>query len=702
MKNGWSYYRDIDGSEVKHAPKTLIDNVYVQEAETVGLQSLLDAKLQNEASVIQTTHIADGAVLEAKLANAAVTSGKIANGAIKDEHIPNEEISPAKITDFGGTVITTVQDKLAQVTSGIVSENELYRQVVLAIITSLQKIGIEGTVGEDLYIKIASIAQEQIDHLKAQTAEILEATIQTANIDWANISQLTTAIAQVTLGQIKTADIDFAKIKDMVADKAIITQGTGGDLYISRLRVTDANMVSLTTGKLVVKGEDGKYYQITVGEDGNVTPVEVKVEGANIEDSTVAGSNLIENAISARELNAQAIFADEATMINLFAGMGRFGELFAASAVMPHITANVIASDALSVKVSDAIAPYGVTRAATAPANPTKDMLWLDTGVTPNLLKRWDGSAWTVVNDVGARNLIPRTSSEYVEVNTGEYYKNLYELPARFPLSDLGLKVGDKIVFSADIDGGEYGARVRITTYSAATGTDDKTMFYGSDVLAAVLKNSTLKVVLPLTATHMEVSIQTITPTQTSNNVRYKCAKLETGTTATDWTPAPEDIQQVVSQASADISVLKDRISSTVTEETYTTGMAEKADNAKVNELVQSVLSQTTKQISMKFDTVNSHTIEMDGKLQDAINELRTYINFSSDGIELGEHKSPFKTLITNTEISFLQSGQKVAYINNNKLYIRQLEVTQTFKTGGFQKDIAANGEIFMDWTGVK
>ena len=32
--------------------------------------------------------------------------------------------------------------------------------------------------------------------------------------------------------------------------------------------------------------------------------------------------------------------------------------------------------------------------AATAPANPAVDTLWLDTSVTPNMLKRWNGTAW--------------------------------------------------------------------------------------------------------------------------------------------------------------------------------------------------------------------------------------------------------------------------------------------------------------------
>ena len=35
----------------------------------------------------------------------------------------------------------------------------------------------------------------------------------------------------------------------------------------------------------------------------------------------------------------------------------------------------------------------------TAPASPALGMLWLDTGASPPLLKRWDGKGWAVVND---------------------------------------------------------------------------------------------------------------------------------------------------------------------------------------------------------------------------------------------------------------------------------------------------------------
>ena len=58
------------------------------------------------------------------------------------------------------------------------------------------------------------------------------------------------------------------------------------------------------------------------------------------------------------------------------------------------------------------------------------------------------------------------------------------------------------------------------------------------------------------------------------------------------------------------------------------------------------------------------------------------YISLSGAGIVLGQPGSDFKVLITNTELAFLQGGQKVAYVSNNKLYITDAEVKNTMSLG--------------------
>lgn len=48
----------------------------------------------------------------------------------------------------------------------------------------------------------------------------------------------------------------------------------------------------------------------------------------------------------------------------------------------------------------------------TAPSSPVTNTLWLDTSVTPNLLKRWTGTAWDIVNEtqIGGTNLLANSS----------------------------------------------------------------------------------------------------------------------------------------------------------------------------------------------------------------------------------------------------------------------------------------------------
>lgn len=54
---------------------------------------------------------------------------------------------------------------------------------------------------------------------------------------------------------------------------------------------------------------------------------------------------------------------------------------------------------------------YDPVQQGTAPENPVADMLWIDTSVTPNLLKRWDGIEWVTVNDVDTSILEERITT---------------------------------------------------------------------------------------------------------------------------------------------------------------------------------------------------------------------------------------------------------------------------------------------------
>lgn len=201
------------------------------------------------------------------------------------------------------------------------------------------------------YIESATIDAAQIKDLYAEVARIVSADIGTMNIDWANIASLSAVIADISAAKIGEIDIDFAKIKDLVADKQIITQGEAGELYIADLAVTEGNMVRLSLGQLLLKGADGGYYEVVVGEDGEISARKSDVTAA-IDEGRLSGGKLIDGSITAAKLNARDIFADNAVIRQLMAANIDVDTLFSREATINAINAmDILANEQLRVFV---------------------------------------------------------------------------------------------------------------------------------------------------------------------------------------------------------------------------------------------------------------------------------------------------------------------------------------------------------------
>ena len=234
------------------------------------------------------------------------------------------------------------------------------------------------TVGEDgkLYLNDVYIKSEQVDQLEARfakiwTADIYNASIQNAIIDSlganfaqiadaqianaeigsAQITDLDAVTASIAQAEIGNAQIDWAQIKSLSAEDVIIQKGLGGKLYIADLAVTEANMVSLTVGQLVVKGEDGGYYQLTVTEDEEGNPVvkaeqRMQIGNDDIGDLSInAGEKIVEGSVTAATLNVNDIFANNALINKLIAQNIDVAELFANEAFINTLNTTDIVSN---------------------------------------------------------------------------------------------------------------------------------------------------------------------------------------------------------------------------------------------------------------------------------------------------------------------------------------------------------------------
>lgn len=169
----------------------------------------------------------------------------------------------------------------------------------------------------------------------------------------------------------------------------------------------------------------------------------------------------------------------------------------------------------------------------------------------------------------------------------------------------------------------------------------------------------------------------------------WRCLKAEIGDKATDWTPAPEDIDGAVDQAQSTADQAQSTVTTVTTQveslKTATESLS-KAMQSYVKEddletykkQVESQLSQTPDAIEARFKTIEQNVSKVGSSSDDKWAQLETYIRLTQNGIALGKSDSPITLEIRNDRICFMQSGQVVAYYTNNQLYNSNLVVTTT------------------------
>lgn len=202
------------------------------------------------------------------------------------------------------------------------------------------------------------IGAAQIQDLKAQVAQIVTAVIQTAVIDWARIEELKAAIIEVLHAEIQVGTFTLAEVENLLAEALVLKKGTAGSMYITNLAVTSANLLSAMLGKLVLKGEDGKYYQVMIGADGTIHTQEVEPSEAEIEaGETEGGQGIVDTSANFADLTAQNIKGNEGIFQTILAqsmtaGKLTAGEAMIASATIPTLYATSIQAIGNSLDLS--------------------------------------------------------------------------------------------------------------------------------------------------------------------------------------------------------------------------------------------------------------------------------------------------------------------------------------------------------------
>lgn len=180
--------------------------------------------------------------------------------------------------------------------------------------------------------------------------------------------------------------------------------------------------------------------------------------------------------------------------------------------------------------------------------------------------------------------------------------------------------------------------------------------------------------------------------------------KFEKGNKATDWTPAPEDVDEAINtertERQSAIETKANEITSKVSE-TYVSNSALNHYKEEVSTqfsqtkndftwTVNKSVEDTKNEFKGQISSVNGR---VDG-LKQTTDNVNSYMSFDNDGLTLGKSDSAFKTKITNEEWSIQKNGAKVTYINDQTMYITDGQFTQSLKVGAFGFVPRANGSL--------
>ena len=182
-------------------------------------------------------------------------------------------------------------------------------------------------------IQSGSVTTEKLnaEEIKAFVIETVQAKIGEIVAGKITTDELFTAILDAVKLSAETGNFTFAEIKNLLANTMFVTQGVGDKIQIANLSVTEANIVSLSVGDLLIRNENGEMVRIYVDADGNIQT------GDPIADGTLSGAKIIQGSITTSQLNTDEIFANDGVVMNLIAN-----KITSNEALIDSITTNTI------------------------------------------------------------------------------------------------------------------------------------------------------------------------------------------------------------------------------------------------------------------------------------------------------------------------------------------------------------------------
>ncbi len=410
---------------------------------------------------------------------------------------------------------------------------------------------------DNLNLKSAVISEAAIVKLTADFAKITEldakyATIESLNATNATITELNANVANIEKAYIKkveadeiyakTADVDnllagyvksdVASIGTLFNKVGLIDRATIVDGHITGyLDAVEINANNITAGTLVAdrillkapEGSDQKGLLYAINQFGNIESTSVDtIDGNILTDRTITADKLIANSITANELDVDKIFGNEA-ILNKIVTQQIFSDAVSTNSIV--VSANANALKAINQQIGG------------------RNLLYDSTG---NLKKGWNANV-TITENGGV-------SGNSLTISRTGYSGNVryFGISKRHFLTDFN--VGTSYTLSAWI-------KVRSDVELDASGyvmarfrsADDKKLYALSLTMSSQTeKDKWIYYEKTWTINDGDIAkLECVALALDKNGMIEACnIKLEKGTKATDWSPAPEDVDDSITESS--------------------------------------------------------------------------------------------------------------------------------------------------------
>lgn len=529
--------------------------------------------------------------------------------------------------------------------------------------------------------KLAAV-DASIENLETNKLSAASADLKYANIDFSNIGQAAIEEFYAKSGIIKDLTIEGGTITGELVGVTI-----KGDLIEGGTVVAD---------KLVVKGENGLYYKLNT--DG------VTTEAQQTEYNSLNGSVITAKSITATKISVTDLVAFDATIggfkiteNSIYSGAKESASNTTRGIYLDNDGQAVFgdASNYLKYyKDTDNTYKLAISASSIYLSASNKDVGTMVTEANANAAAAKD----SVDNlQIGGRNLIKKSNIEHAssEYKIVTYKPTSYLVAGETYTMSLCVTPAENVTKLIPYVSGAYTPLVTLvpngTTKQIISGTftaayyDGRTpednAAYGNIDIFRLPNNGTVT---------GETTIHWI--------------KVEKGNKPTDWTPAPEDVDNKIDSTADDLELSIASQSASITNDVHGIVLNALEDYVEKDEYnaykssTKTQLEVLSDQIEMNFTSTNSSIETVDGKVDTKFEELTKYIRFSTDGIEIGKDENSLKLKLDNDMIQFTKNGTPIGWWDGNDFHTGNIvvEVNERAQFGNFAFTPRSDGSLML------